>query len=101
MFMLFLFSSPLLRSLYIRLIIQWNLCLDHVVIKSRVMVTPLIILFFCDPSGLQSLFFFQSGHQPCIQLRCFHSAFRNVSTKTDQAVSVNNLFVMVICCEVW
>lgn len=70
----FRFSSPFFRSLYIRLNIQRDFCLDYAVIKGRVMVTPLIVLFFCDLSCPELLSFFRPGHQPRIQFRCFKSA---------------------------
>ena len=68
----FRFSSPFFRSLYIRLIIRLDFCLDHAVIESRIMVTPPIVLFFRNLSGPELLFFFRPGHQPRIQFRCFH-----------------------------
>ena len=87
----FWFSSPFFRSLYIRLNIQRDFCLDYAVIKGRVMVTPLVILFFRDLSCPEFLFFFRPGHQPRIQFRCFYSAFGNVGTETDQTVSIQDL----------
>ena len=87
----FRFPASFLRSLYIRLNIRRDLCLDHAVIKSRVMVTPPVILFFRDLSCPEFLFFFRPGHQPRIQFRCFYSAFGNVGTETNQPVSVQDL----------
>ena len=68
----FRFSSPFFRSLYIRLNIRRDCCLDHAVIESQIMVTPPIVLFFRNLSGPELLFFFRPGHQPRIQFRCFH-----------------------------
>ena len=69
---------PFLRSMYIRLNIRRDFCLDHAVIKGRVMVTPLIVLSFRDLSCPELLSFFRPGHQPRIQFRCFYSAFGNI-----------------------
>ena len=87
----FRFPASFFRSLYIRLNIRRDLCLDHAVIEGRVMVTPPVILFFRDLSGPELLFFFRPGHQPRIQFRRFRSAFGNVGAETDQPVSVQNL----------
>lgn len=96
----FRFSSPLFRSLYIRLNIQRDFCLDHAVIKGRVMVTPLIVLSFRDlscPELLSSYSCFaafqfphqrQLHHFLSLQARTPISSFSVSSFLSNTALSV-------------